>query len=244
MSRDLHSSRGKREVDLVVQLAHDVRSPVSAVVALTGALRDELEAVISDRQRYQFNLIYNAALQLEYLVSDLIELTRPAEELLLLAPAPFSTLAMLEGVRDFLQPLAELGGATIYAHSTVLPDLRLGRASVIGRVLLNLAAPALRSGGPAGVSLTARPVDDTVVEFAVRCEEAVLDPEIVDRMREVALGRQARDASCFSNLGLELAFHLVELLQSSLDATFPPEGGMLYTMRLQVPPLPEGHEAD
>ncbi len=232
-------AREEREVDLVVQLAHDVRSPITAVVALTGVLRDDLQDVVSEQQRHQFNLIYNAALQLEYLISDLIELARPREELLRLQPSVFSVAAMLEGVRDLLQPLTELQRSTITTHSSVSPDMRLGQAPVVSRVLLNLAAPVLRNGGQANVSLTSETVDEETVRFAVQCEGPAPDPDVVQKVREVALGQRPRNAHCFSNLGLELSFYLVDLLGSALHVEFPPTGGVTYSMVCKASPAPD-----
>lgn len=229
----------EREVDLVVQLAHDVRSPITAVVALTGALRDDLQDVVSDQQRHQFNLVYNAALQLEYLMSDLIELARPREDLLELAPSIFSVATILEGVRDLLQPLTELQKSTITTHSTVQPDMRIGQAPVVSRVLLNLAAPVLRNGRQASVTLTSEALDDESVKFEVRCNGPAPDPAVVQKVREVALGLKPRDAHCFSNLGLELSFYLVDLLGSALDVEFAAPDGVTYSLVCKAPPAPD-----
>lgn len=239
MTKRPSRAAGDRDLDLVVQLVHDVRSPLTAVVAVTGSLRDEMEDVVSQRQRHMFNLIYNAALQLEYLVSDFIELTRPREELARLDLVPFSVQGALEGVRDVLQPLSELENAPISISVSVDPDYRLGQPAALGRVLLNLAASPLRNGDRGGVTLEASGGSGDDLKFVVRSEESPLEPAVIEQIRAVALGRHPRSTMCFSGLGLELAFYLADCMGAPLDVSSSPSGGTVYTMVLRAPPVPD-----
>lgn len=228
--------------DLVTQMVHDIRSPVAAVVALTGVLREDLHDVLSGHQRHQLNLIYNAAIQLEYLMSDLIELTQPREALLRRCQTPFSVLGLLEGVRDFLQPLSELRGSEIEIACSAVPDGRIGPASVLSRVLLNLTAPTLRNASRGTVTLGTRAVGGDRLEFVVHSQYAPLDEVVVEAVRDVASGLRPRQPFCYSNLGLEVAFRLVTLLGSSLEVEFPEGGGTRYSVVLDCPPIPPAGE--
>jgi signal transduction histidine kinase len=52
---------GSHGADLVVQMAHDLRSPLTAIVAMVESLQQGLAGPLTDAQRRQLGMIYAAA---------------------------------------------------------------------------------------------------------------------------------------------------------------------------------------
>jgi signal transduction histidine kinase len=124
------------DADLVVELAHDLRSPLTSIIFLTEALRGEQGGTVNDLQKRQLGIIYSAALSLVSMASDVIELARGGSRLLERRPSPFSIGELLESTTDILKPVIE-EKALVLRTSAPEIDHRLGHPVALSRVLLN-----------------------------------------------------------------------------------------------------------
>src|SRR2546422_447502 len=132
---------GPNGLDLVVELAHDLRSPLTSILFLAEALQQGQGGKVTPEQSRQLGLIYSAALCLCATASDVLELARGGNRLVDRAPGPFSVAETFESVRSMIQPIAEEKGVAIRLVHPV-PDPRLGAAF--------LPQPRTRHGRRAG----------------------------------------------------------------------------------------------
>ena len=134
---------GPDGLELVVGLAHDLRSPLTSVLFLADTLGRGRSGAVNELQRRQLRLIYSAALALNSLSSDVIELARGGDKLVEKEPEAFSIAELFESLRDMVLPIAEEKGVEI---RQILPstDRRVGRPLALSRVLLNLTTNALK----------------------------------------------------------------------------------------------------
>jgi len=63
-------------MELLVNVAHDLRSPLTSVLFLAESLQRGQSGAVNDIQRRQLGLIYTAALGLNSVASDIIDVTR------------------------------------------------------------------------------------------------------------------------------------------------------------------------
>src|SRR5712664_107185 len=103
-SAQLGGSDGLR---LLIDVAHDLRSPLTSILFLAETLQRGQSGDVNDVQHRQLGLIYTAALGLSSVASDIIELSRGGEQLVEREPVPLSVAAVLEAVRDIVHPMAE-----------------------------------------------------------------------------------------------------------------------------------------
>ena len=94
-------------LELVVEVAHDLRSPLTSILFLAETLQRGRSGPVNPVQERQLGLIYSAAFGLSSVASDVIELARGGDRLVDLDPIPFSVTDILESVRDIVQPIAE-----------------------------------------------------------------------------------------------------------------------------------------
>src|SRR5256712_3711145 len=161
------SLAGPNGLDLVVEMAHDLRSPLTSILFLAESLRSgPCSSPITESQRRQLGLIYSAALCLCTAANDVLELARGGDRLADREPRPFSIVEVFKSVRDMVQPIAEEKGLPLHLKPA-RPDWRLGHARALSRVLLNLTTNALKFTEQGFVELTARALDATRVEFSV-----------------------------------------------------------------------------
>src|SRR5262249_33502965 len=134
---------GPDGMDLVVEVAHDLRSPLTSILFLSETLQRARSGPINAVQERQLGLIYSAAFGLSSMASDVIELARGGDRLVDLDPLPFSVADIFESVRDIVQPIAEEKGLQVALHFPEL-DFRVGYPVALSRVLLNLTTNALK----------------------------------------------------------------------------------------------------
>lgn len=154
-------------LELVVGVAHDMRSPLSSILFLVETLRNAYRGKSTAVEERQLGLVYGAALGLSQLVSDVIELARGCDRLLDREAIPFSVSELLNGVLRVVQPIAEEKRLAIY---TQLPqvDARVGYPAALSRVMLNLVTNALKFTNEGYVEISLVQQSRTAVEFSVR----------------------------------------------------------------------------
>src|SRR2546425_7607400 len=204
-SEDLASClTGPNGLELVVEMAHDLRSPLTSILFLAESLRNGPNGLASDAQRRQLGLIYSAALCLCTAANDVLELARGGDRLADKDPRPFSIVQVFRSVRDMVQPVAEEKGLALRLQPA-RPDWRLGHPRGVSRVLLNLVTNALKFTDRGFVELTARALDDACVEFSVRDTGPGLDPAMRPAPYRPVPEQPAEPRRPFSSSGLRLA---------------------------------------
>ena len=220
---------------LLREVAHDIRSPLTSILFLAEALRGEVSGPVSPLQRSQLGLIFSAALALQSMVSDVIELSRVGE--LDDPPAALSLRAVFARLRDLVEPIADEKGLDL-RFSLPEGDRFTGQSLLLGRVLLNLTTNALKFTEKGYVEVSARSVARWRLEFSVR-----------DTGRGIAEERQATlfepfkrsgDSRRFvfsgSGLGLTIARRMLRSMGSDLQYETRPKWGTRFFFELHMPP--------
>ena len=238
-SEDLASSlAGPDGLELVVEMAHDLRSPLTSILFLAESLRSgPCSSPITDPQRRQLGLIYSAALCLCTAANDVLELARGGDRLADREPRPFSIVEVFKSVRDMVQPIAEEKGLPLHLKPA-RPDWRLGHARPLSRVLLNLTTNALKFTDQGFVELTARALDATRVEFSIRDTGPGIDVAALRALYSPFREQQSEPRRHFSSSGLGLAIcrKLVTAMGSDLRVETRAGWGTRFFFELDLPP--------
>lgn len=230
---------GPRGMDLVVEMAHDLRSPLTSILFLAETLQRERSGPVNDRQRRQLGLIRSAALCLCAAASDVLELARGGDRLAEREAASFSIRDLFAAVRDVVTPLAEEKRLTLRFHGPE-HDRRVGHERALSRVLLNLTTNALKFTERGSVEVVARELEGTGMEFAVRDTGPGLDPETLRTLFQPFRKTPATARHHFSSSGLGLAIcnKLVNAMGSQLEVATRPGHGTTFTFQLELPAVP------
>ena len=228
---------GSNGLDFLVQIVHDLRSPLTSILFLAETLMEQRSGPVNERQHRQLGLIYSAALGLSSLTSDTIELARGGDQLADDRLAPLSVTELLESVCDIVRPIAAEKGLTV---SVTLPatDVRLGHALALRRVLLNLTTNALKFTERGSVTIAAVEQAPTRVGFSVRDTGPGINPEALASLfhpfrRSAKAGRYLFSGT---GLGLALTRRLVRAMGSELYLETRPGWGTQFWFDLEVPP--------
>lgn len=225
-------------LELVVQMAHDMRSPLTSIMFLAETLQLGHSGPINETQRHQLALIRSAALCLCGAASDVLELSRGGDSLTDLEPTPLSISDVFRSVRDLVRPLAEEKGLDLRFLTPELEE-RIGHDRAVARVLLNLTTNALKFTERGFVEVAARETGHTRIEFSVRDTGPGIDSESVVALyrpiRNGPTGAQHQFSS--SGLGLAICRRLVTAMGSELEIKTRPGVGTKFTFALELPPV-------
>jgi len=227
---------GPDGLELVVEVAHDLRSPLTSILFLAETLQRARSGPVNPVQERQLGLIYSAAFGLSSVASDVIELARGGDRLVDLDPIPFSVTDILESVRDIVQPIAEEKSLTVRLTAPEA-DFRIGHPVALSRVLLNLTTNALKFTAEGFVEVTARETGGRAVEFSVRDTGRGIPPQSMATLYEPFRRRQKQGEYAFSGsgLGLSICRKLVEAMGSTLAVETAPGYGTRFYFNLDLP---------
>ncbi|HEX6616404.1 MAG TPA: HAMP domain-containing sensor histidine kinase [Gemmatimonadales bacterium] len=227
---------GPDGLELVVEVAHDLRSPLTSILFLAETLQRARSGPVNPVQERQLGLIYSAAFGLSSVASDVIELARGGDRLVDLDPIPFSVTDILESVRDIVQPIAEEKSLAVRL-ATPPTDFRVGHPVALSRVLLNLTTNALKFTAEGFVEVTARETGPRTVEFSVRDTGRGIPPQSMATLYEPFRRRQKPGEYAFSGsgLGLSICRKLVEAMGSRLEVETAQGQGTRFYFVLDLP---------
>ena len=231
---------GPNGLEILVDVAHDLRSPLTSILFLAETLQRGQSGAVSEVQRRQLALIYGAALGLSSVTSDIIELARGGDELVEKEPVAFSVAVALESVRDIVRPIAEERQLAIRLLPPI-DDHRLGHPVALSRVLLNLTTNALKFTEAGYVEIVTRELGPEQVEFSVRDSGKGIAPDVVDSLFKPLRPAVGRPGYSFSQtgLGLTMCRKLIEAMGSELKVETRPGWGTRFYFVLTLPRCPE-----
>ncbi len=229
--------KGPEGFELIVEVAHDLRSPLTSILFLAETIRSGHSGDVSELQHRQLGLIYSAALALVSIASDVVELARGGTRLSDEAPVAFSVGEILESVREMVQPMAEEKGITL----RLLPpdvDHCIGFPVALSRVLLNLTTNGLKFTEDGFVEVVARKVGPSRVEFSVRDTGRGMEAEAQRSLYQPFRKASRRTGYFFSGsgLGLSIAKRLVQAMGSELRFESRTGWGTRFYFELHLPP--------
>lgn len=227
---------GRTALDLVIEMAHDLRSPLTSIVALAEVLRSGQSGPVNETQRHQLGLMYSAALSLCGTASDVTELAQAGDRLTERAPIEFTPADIFAEVQDIVRPMTEVKGLMLQFE---LPELgrRVGHPRALSRILLNLATNAVKFTDAGFVRIAARNLGPHSVEFSVRDTGPGLDLNDLEHLYQPfrttpAIGRHRFSGS---GLGLSICRRLVAAMGSELQIETQPDWGTLFYFALELP---------
>jgi two-component system sensor histidine kinase MtrB len=209
----------------VADVAHELRTPLAALVAEASILREDLDKLPPDSRRAGELLVSDVA-RLRSLVDDLMELSRfdAAAERVAAEPVDLGRL------------VASVARARLPEATLVLPDPPVVIESEprrLDRIVGNLLDNAREHAPGSAVELTVE-VDGAEVVVAVADAGPGVPADRLERIFERFYKADPSRHDGSSGLGLAIAAEHAALLGGSLRATNRPTGGLRIELRLPV----------
>ena len=227
---------GEDAQQLVVEMAHDMRSPLGSILILAERLRYGSGGTLTPIQERQLGLVYSAAFGLSALAGDVIELARGGTTLMDQPPMPFLVSDVLQSIMDILRPMAEEKRLVVRCVGPEA-DLRVGYQAALNRVLLNLATNAIKFTNVGTVDVTCKQIDRSRVEFSVKDTGRGIPTHVMSNLFEAFRQRQITGDYAFSSagLGLSICKKLITAMGGELGVDTELEKGTRFHFVLDLP---------
>lgn len=228
---------GTDAMQLIVEMAHDMRSPLGSILVLAERLRmSDADPALREVYRRQLGLIHSAAFGLSAMAGDVIELARGGTTLLDREVMPFSVRGVLQSLEDILRPMAEEKRLTLKL-SPPEADHRVGHGTALNRVLLNLLTNAIKFTNAGSVTLRCEELDRRRIEFSVTDTGRGIPPAVQAHLFEAFRQRQQPGDYAFSSagLGLSICQKLVTAMGGELRVDSALERGTKFSFVLELP---------
>jgi signal transduction histidine kinase len=221
-------------VQAVVEIAHDMRSPLTSILFLVDTLRRAHSGPVTTVQERQLGLIYGATLGLSSLACDVLDALRGGQRLIDGFPVPFSVANVILDVCNTVRPISEEKGLPL-EFSLPADDGRVGYPSALGRVLLNLVTNALKYTREGTVNIGCSARSATVIEFWVQDTGEGIPPAVMSMLFDGF--RPSTSGIRFSNAGLGLAIcqNFLRDMGSRLEVESSPASGTRFSFVLDLP---------
>ena len=224
----------QRKNDLVVYLAHDLKTPLTSVIGYLTLLRDEPDLSPALRARYT-GVALDKAERLEDLINEFFDITRFNLTHLELEKFPVDLSRMLQQVAGEFQPqFAERDLTCRLALPAALPYSC--DPDKLARVFDNLLRNACHYSTPGTEVGIAAAVEENGVVLTFTNTGITIPPEKLGRIFEqfFRLDSSRATRTGGAGLGLAIAREIVELHGGSISAQSQ-DGATTFTVRLPFP---------
>jgi signal transduction histidine kinase len=218
--------------ELISKVAHELRSPLTAVQGFSGTLVKRWDR-FSEEQRLQLvETIYADAQRMSRIISEVLDLARMESghlelglgsvNLATLAERTRKSVARLPGAERFEVEIDE--AVEVWADETRLEH-----------VLNNLVENGIKFSDDGPVVLSARSAQDGMVEVSVSDHGIGIEPERLEQVFSSPAPSGQRSAPSGTGLGLYLAKRLVAAHGGSMSVVSEPEVGSTFSITLPAP---------
>ncbi|MFR5703849.1 MAG: sensor histidine kinase [Eubacterium ramulus] len=210
----------QRKNDLIVYLAHDLKTPLTSVIGYLTLLRDEPQISEEMRSRYT-GIALDKAERLEDLINEFFDITRFNLTNIQLEPERVNISRMLEQIGFEFHPI--LAEKDLKLETEIKPNVEmLCDPDKLARVFDNLLRNAVNysyAGTTIYLSMDYEPIKDEV-KICVENHGKTISPDKFDRIFDqfFRLDSSRRSSTGGSGLGLAIAKEIVELHHGTITA--------------------------
>lgn len=131
----------QKKNDMIIYLAHDLKTPLTSVIGYLTLLKDEPE-LSTDKREYYTKIAYDKAVRLEQLINEFFEITRFQLTRMTLEKTPINLSRMLEQTASEFLPVME--EKSLSWELSIEPDINIScDPDKLARVFDNLIRNAI-----------------------------------------------------------------------------------------------------
>jgi signal transduction histidine kinase len=227
---ELHAAHERLE-ELLYSIAHDLRSPLRSMQGFAQAFVDDYSAALDDRARQYAQRMTAAAVFMDRMLKDLLELSRITKTELQL-----EAVSVAEAWQSALvQHEEKIRSAQATIHTEENLGYVTAHPTLLVQILANLLGNALkftRPGVPPVVKLRTEQLDRGMLGIYVEDNGIGIEERYHDKVFRVFERLNGSDYEG-TGIGLAIARKAVERMRGQLDFTSRPGAGTKF--RLQLP---------
>ncbi|MEJ5247050.1 MAG: ATP-binding protein [Caldilinea sp.] len=238
-NRDLENASRIKD-DLLSTIGHELRTPLNAMLSLVHILQEQLDGVLTERQRESFRVIEASGQHLLELINEILDLSKLQAGKMRLKIESVEVEPLCAEVIDLVRRLAEQKRLQI----SVQRDERVGAIQAdrlrVKQILVNLLSNAVKftpEGGSVGVEILGAPEREQV-QFVVWDTGVGIAEEDMPLLFKpfVQIDNELSQQNVGSGLGLALSQRLARQHGGDILVESKPGVGSRFTLELPWKP--------
>ncbi len=225
----------KAKSDFLAVMSHELKTPLSTIVACTDLLEAEIAGPLTQDQRDQIGHVLASALHLLQLIDEILSFSRmeAGREKVRLETVDLG--ALVDDAAALIRPVAQDRGLSFRVEGLAEPHLVRTDPPKVRQVLLNLLSNAVKFTETGEVVLTVA-VEGSWAVFRVRDTGIGIPPEHLDRIFEAfwQVEQSATRRAGGTGLGLSVTRRLCRMLGGDVSVESVPGHGTTFTVRLPL----------
>lgn len=208
----------QRKNELILYLAHDLKTPLTSVIGYLTLLKDQEELSTEDTEKY-VEIAQRKAMRLESLIEQFFEISRLNLHELDLKYSQFDVVVLLNQLTDEFYPLLEEEGKEVRVFGSESLPIS-GDADKLARALNNIMKNAITYSYPESIIEVCVQAFDEHAAITVGNECDTIPPEQLDSIFDKFYRLDEARTSDFGGAGLGLAISKEIILRhgGALDA--------------------------
>ena len=233
-ARELESLNEQR-TDFLSTVSHELKTPLTSLVAFGDILPKNLDKNLTDRQVQHIDVMRRSARRLDVLINDLVDVSQLEGGTLSVVKTPFSVADLLDEIRIAFIPILEPKDQSSFLTSTTADSVILADRDRIAQLLTNLMSNASKyseNGTAIEVDISA---DGDMLVLSVADSGIGMDPAVLENVFTPFFrsSDEFTQAQVGTGLGLAIVKSIVELHDGTVSATSEP--GVGSTIRVEIP---------
>jgi signal transduction histidine kinase/CheY-like chemotaxis protein/HPt (histidine-containing phosphotransfer) domain-containing protein/ribosomal protein L28 len=224
--------------NFLAKMSHEIRTPMNAVLGITE-IQLQNEALPPDIEK-AFNYIYNSGYLLLNIINDILDLSKIEAGKLELTPINYDTASLINDTVHL--NILRYDSKPIEFNLELdenIPSALFGDELRIKQILNNLLSNAFKYTASGEVSLSvsaeyAEGSENVTLVFRVSDTGQGMTPEQVDRLFDEysRFNMETNRKTEGTGLGMNIAKHLVRMMNGDISVKSEPDKGSVFTVRL------------
>ena len=238
-ARELESLNDQR-TDFLSTVSHELKTPLTGLVAFADILSKNLDDNLSNRQVQHIDVMRRSARRLDVLINDLIDVSQLEGGALNVVKSPFPVKELIDEIRIAFVPILEPKDQTSSYTSDAADTVILADRDRIAQLLTNLMSNASKYSENGTEIELAISADEDMLVLSVSDSGIGMDTTTLEKMF-TPFFRSADEftrSQVGTGLGLAIVKKIAELHDGTVSATS--ELGIGTTIRVEVPRATKG----